>query len=95
MPDLLHIICMSSDDSTGDGGRLQCCRLKKVYAAGGDIKSIREYALQQPYREDPPIDHPVARVRHREGPSDHLGGALDCSSHDMMCVGGLSDLCDM
>ncbi len=30
--------------------------------AGGDIKSIREYALEQPYKEDPPVDHPVARV---------------------------------
>ncbi|BDA49536.1 3-hydroxyisobutyryl-CoA hydrolase, mitochondrial [Coccomyxa sp. Obi] len=34
----------------------------RAFCAGGDIKSIREYALQQPYREDPPIDHPVARV---------------------------------
>jgi hypothetical protein len=33
-----------------------------VCLAGGDIKSIREAALQQPYSDIPPKDHPVARV---------------------------------
>jgi len=37
--------------------------VQEMLLTGGDIKSIREFVLQRPYTNNPPMGHPVRRVQ--------------------------------